>query len=185
MVNLSSSPGRSGKAPYPAGLSGSPWSGYTLEVCVGLVRVAAEWSSARMFHSPHETATGWRRRRQNVSENSVCASSSSWSLVLVLVLEIPRKIEDEGRRARTSTRHPHIFQTRSQEAKLGIPWPATPPDVGPSDGYEASGLACATAHARGKSPASSVEPGMGGATGLQGPTPFQPNRVTSAPRAFP
>jgi len=51
------------------------------------------------------------RRPQNVSENSVRVVSSSSSLVVVL--EMPRKTEDEGRRARTSTRQPHIFQTRS------------------------------------------------------------------------
>jgi hypothetical protein len=51
---------------------------------------------------------------QNVSESSVRVSSSSSSLVL----EIPRKTEDEGRRTRTSPRQPHIFQTRSQRDEL-------------------------------------------------------------------
>jgi hypothetical protein len=49
---------------------------------------------------------------QNVSENSVRVSC--WSSSSSLVLEPPRKTEDEGRRTRTSTKRPHIFQTRSQ-----------------------------------------------------------------------
>jgi hypothetical protein len=69
-------------------------------------------------------------RNENVSENSVRALSSSSSLVLVL--EIPRKTEDEGRRARTSTRPPHIFQTRSEISRpeplnlVGTRSPASP-----------------------------------------------------------
>jgi hypothetical protein len=112
-----------------------------------------------------------RRQREKVSENSVCVSSSSSSLVLVL--GIPRKTEDEGRRTRTSTRPPHIFQTRSnreeaglarkfhtphetatgcrrrrKEAKWCAPWPATPPYVGACSGYGTSALVAVAAFVR-------------------------------------